>query len=46
MARRWGEWGWKTMLPVEVTVGTRGWRERLKQTFLVTFSGFTTLLGL
>lgn len=46
MARRWEEWGWKTMLPVEVTVGTRGWRERLKQTFLVTFPALLLCLAL
>ena len=34
------------MLPVEVTVGTRGWRERLKQTFLVTFPALLLCLAL
>ncbi|WP_456366046.1 magnesium transporter [Thermococcus sp.] len=34
------------MLPVAVTVGTRGWRERLKQTFLVTFPALLLCLAL
>ncbi|MDV3104523.1 magnesium transporter [Thermococcus waiotapuensis] len=34
------------MLPVKVTVGTRGWRERLKQTFLVTFPALLLCLAL
>ena len=34
------------MLPVEVTVGNRGWRERLKQTFLVTFPALLLCLAL
>ncbi|AMQ17742.1 magnesium transporter [Thermococcus peptonophilus] len=34
------------MLPVEVSVGTRDWRERLKQTFLVTFPALLLCLVL
>ncbi len=34
------------MLPVGITVGTRGWRERLKQTFLITFPALLLCLAL